>query len=135
MNINFIKNIVKKYICECYMIKRQKVISHNKFITFNILLNEFIYNDLIKFLIFIDFNNYKYFITFKNDFIYYFEIYYIRHKSEIFVIFLRFKIYLKFRDYRIYYIRFDNENEYIINVFFEYFILLNFNLNKFFDLK
>ena len=105
----------------------------------------------------------------KNDFIYYFKIYYIRYKSEIFIIFLRFKIYLKFRYYRIYRIRLDNKNEYIINVFFKcfvqsnikqkfiiinnfeineiverfnqtlmnkiHFILLNFNFNKFFDLK
>ena len=51
-----------------------------------------------------------------------FEIYYIRYKNEIFVIFLRFKIYLKSRDYRIYYIRFDNENEYINNNKFECFV-------------
>ena len=65
----------------------------------DILSNEFIYNDFIKSLIFINFNDYKYFIMFKNDFIYYFKIYYIRYKSEIFIIFLRFKTYLKFRDY------------------------------------
>ena len=121
VNVNFIKDIVEEYICECYMIKRQKVAFYNKFITFNILLSEFIYNDLVGFLILIDFNNYKYFITFKNDFICYFEIYCIHYKSEIFVIFLRFKVYLKFHDYRIYRIRFDNGDEYIINVFFECF--------------
>ena len=62
-------------------------------------MNEFIYNDFIKSLIFINFNNYKYFIIFKNDFICYFKIYYIYYKNEIFIIFLRFKTYLKFRDY------------------------------------
>ena len=67
--------------------------------TFDILLSEFVYNDLIELLILINFNDYKYFITFKHDFIYYFEIYYIRYKNEIFIIFLRFKIYLKFYDY------------------------------------
>ena len=51
---------------------------------------------------------------FKNNFICYFEIYYIYHKNKIFVIFLHFKIYLKSRDYRIYRIRLDNKNEYII---------------------
>ena len=61
-------------------------------------------------------------MTFKNDFIYYFKVYYIRYKSEIFVIFLRFKIYLKSRDYQIYHIYLDNEDEYIINVFFKCFI-------------
>ena len=88
----------------------------------DILSNEFIYNDFIKSLIFINFNDYKYFITFKNDFICYFEIYYIRHKNEIFVIFLHFKIYLKSRDYRIYYIRLNNENEYINKFFLKCFI-------------
>ena len=117
MNMNFIKNIAEKYICECCVMKRQKVISHNKSIAPDILSNEFIYNDLIEPLIFIDFNDYKYFMTFKNDFTYYFEIYCIRYKNETFVIFLRFKTYLKSRDYRIYRIRLDNENEYIINAF------------------
>ena len=61
-------------------------------------------------------------MTFKNDFTYYFEIYYIHYKNEIFVMFLRFKTYLKSRNYQIYRIRLDNESEYIINVFFEYLI-------------
>ena len=100
----------------------QKIIFHNSLITLDILLNEFIYNDFIEFLIFINFNDYKYFMIFKNDFIYYFEIYYIYYKSEIFIIFLRFKIYLKFRDYRINRIRFNNENEYINKIFFKYLI-------------
>ena len=64
-------------------------------------------------------------MIFKDDFIYYFEIYYIRYKNEIFIIFLRFKIYLKSRDYRIYYIRFNNENEYINKVFFKCFAQMN----------
>ena len=119
MNVNFIKNIVEKYIYECYVMRRQKIVFYNKFITLDILSSEFIYNNLIKFLIFIDFNDYKYFMIFKNDFIYYFEIYCIYYKSEIFIMFLRFKNYLKSHDYRIYRIRFDNEDKYIINVFFE----------------
>ena len=59
---------------------------------------------------------------FKNDFICYFEIYYIRYKNKIFIMFLRFKIYLKSYNYRIYRIHLDNENEYIINIFFKCFI-------------
>ena len=123
--MNFFKNIIKKYICECYVINYQKIFFYNLFITLDILSSEFIYNDFIKSLIFINFNDYKYFITFKNDFIYYFKIYYIHYKSEIFIIFLRFKIYLKSRDYRIYYIRFNNENEYINKVFFKCFAQMN----------
>ena len=119
MNMNFIKNIVEKYICECCVIRRQKVIFYNKLTTLNILSSEFIYNDFIKLLIFINFNNYKYFATFKDNFTYYFKIYYIYYKNKIFVIFLRFKIYLKSHNYRIYRIRLDNENKYIINAFFK----------------
>ena len=75
------------------------MIFYNNFIALDILLSEFVYNDFMKSLIFIDFNDYKYFMTFKNDFIYYFEIYFIRHKNKIFIMFLRFKIYLKSRDF------------------------------------
>ena len=107
------------------MMSRQKIVFYNNLITLDILLNEFIYNDFIDSLIFINLNDYKYFITFKNDFIYYFEIYYIRYKNEIFIIFLRFKIYLKFHDYRICRIHFNNENEYINKTFFKYFIQMN----------
>ena len=122
MNVNFFKNIVEKYICECYVMNHQKIAFHNNFITLDILSSEFVYNDLIKSLIFINFNNYKYFVTFKNDFICYFKVYYIRYKSEIFIIFLRFKVYLKSRDYRINRIRFDNEDEYINKAFLKYLI-------------
>ena len=122
MNMNFFKNIIEEYICEYYIMNRQKTIFYNNLIALDILSNEFIYNNLIESLIFINFNDYKYFITFKNDFIYYFEIYYIRYKNETFVIFLRFKIYLKFRDYQINHIRFNNENEYINKVFLKCFV-------------
>ena len=61
-------------------------------------------------------------MTFKDDFIYYFKIYYICYKNEIFIIFLHFKIYLKSRNYRINRIRLDNENEYINKIFFEYLV-------------
>ena len=119
MNVNFFKNIVEKYICECYVMNYQKIIFYNSFIALDILSSEFIYNDFIKSLIFINFNDYKYFVIFKDDFICYFKIYYICYKSEIFIIFLRFKIYLKSRDYRINRIRLNNENEYINKIFFE----------------
>ena len=101
------------------MINYQKTISHNSLIALDILLSEFIYNDCVRFLTFINFNNYKYFIIFKDDFIYYFKIYCIHYKNEIFIIFLRFKIYLKFRDYRINRIHFNNKNKYINKAFFE----------------
>ena len=59
-------------------------------------------------------------MIFKNDFIFYSEVYCIRHKSETFVIFLRFKVFLKSRSYKIYRIRLDNEREYMFKVFLNY---------------
>ena len=69
MNVNFFKDIIKKYIYECYIMNYQKTIFHNNFTALDILSSEFFYNDFIKFLIFIDFNDYRYFVTFKDDFI------------------------------------------------------------------
>ena len=140
MNVDFFKNIIEKYICECYIMNRQKAVSHNSFITLDTLSNEFVYNDFIRPLILINFNDYKYFMIFKDDFIYYFEIYCIHYKNETFIMFLRFKIYLKSRGYRIYHIRLDNENEYINKIFLkclaqtsikqEFIIANNFEMNK-----
>ena len=64
-------------------------------------------------------------MIFKDDFIYYFKIYYIHYKNKIFVIFLRFKTYLKSRDYQINRIHFDNKDEYINKVFFKYLAQIN----------
>ena len=83
---------------------------------------EFIYFNLVRSISFIEFNNYKYFITFKNDYIKYLKIYYIRFKSEIFIIFLRFKIYLESLEYKINRIYINNNNEYINKKFINYFI-------------
>ena len=122
------------------MMNHQKIASHNSFITFDILSNEFVYNDFMRSLTFIDFNDYKYFIIFKNDFICYSKIYYIRYKNKTFVMFLRFKTYLKSRDYQICRIRLDNKNEYINKIFLKCFaqasikqkliIANNFEMNK-----
>ena len=59
-------------------------------------------------------------MIFKNDFTSYSEVYYIRHKSETFVIFLRFKVFLESRDYKIYRIRLDNKREYMFKTFLNY---------------
>ena len=47
-------------------------------------------------------------------------MYYIRYKSETFVIFLRFKVFLESRDYKIYRIRLDNKREYMFKIFLNY---------------
>ena len=120
VEVNFIKNIAKKYICECYVMKRQKTISYDSLIESGTQSDEFVYSDLVESLSPIEFNNYKYFVIFKNNFIFYSEVYCIRHKSETFVIFLRFKVFLESRSYKICRIRLDNEREYMFKVFLNY---------------
>ena len=95
VEMNFIKNIAKEYIYEYYIIKRQKTVFYNSLTESKTQSNEFIYSDLVGSLSPTEFNNCKYFIIFKNDFIFYSKVYYIRYKSETFVIFLRFKVFLK----------------------------------------
>ena len=120
VEMNFIKDITKEYICECYIMRRQKTISYDSLIESETQSDEFIYSDLVESLSPTKFNNCRYFIIFKNDFIFYFEVYYIRHKSETFIIFLRFKAFLESRDYKIYRIRLDNKREYIFKTFLNY---------------
>ena len=120
VEVNFIKNIAKKYICEYYVMRRQKTVFYNSFIESETQSNEFVYSDLVESLSPTKFNNCKYFIIFKNNFISYSKVYYIRHKSETFIIFLRFKVFLKSRNYKIYRIRLDNEREYMFKTFLNY---------------
>ena len=120
VEVNFTKDIAKKYICECCVMKRQKAISYDSFIELETQSDEFVYSDLVESLSFTEFNDYRYFIIFKNDFIFYSEVYCIRYKSETFIIFLRFKVFLKSRSYKIYRIRLDNEREYMFKIFLNY---------------
>ena len=59
-------------------------------------------------------------MIFKNNFIFYSEVYCIRHKSETFVMFLRFKVFLESRNYKICRIRLDNGKEYMFKIFLDY---------------
>ena len=120
VEVDFIKNITKKYICECYVMRRQKTVSYNSLIELETQPSEFVYSNLVESLFPTEFNNYRYFITFKNDFISYFKVYYIRYKSETFIMFLSFKVFLESRDYKIYRIRLDNEKEYMFKTFLNY---------------
>ena len=120
VEMNFIKNIAEKYIYEYYIIERQKTVFYDSLTESKTQPNEFVYSDLVESLSPTGFNNYKYFVIFKNDFIFYFKVYCIRYKSETFIIFLRFKVFLKSRSYKIYRIRLDNEREYMFKVFLNY---------------
>ena len=76
----------------------------------------------MKLISFIEFNNYKYFITVKNDYIEYLKIYYIHFKNKNFIKILRFKNYLNFFKYKINRIYINNNNEYINKTFLNYII-------------
>ena len=120
VEVDFIKNIAKEYTCECYVMRRQKTISHDSPTESETQPDEFVYSDLVESLSPTEFNNCRYFVIFKDDFIFYSEVYCVRHKSETFVMFLRFKAFLESRDYKIYRIRLDNKREYIFKVFLNY---------------
>ena len=120
VKMNFIKDIAKKYICECYVIRRQKTVSYDSLIESETQSDEFVYSDLVESLSPTEFNNCRYFVTFKNNFIFYFKVYCVRHKSETFIMFLRFKVFLESRDYKICRIRLDNGGEYMFKVFLNY---------------
>ena len=120
VKMNFIKNITKKYIYKCYVIERQKVVSYDSFTELETQSNEFVYSNLVESLSFTKFNNCRYFIIFKNNFIFYSKVYCIRHKSKTFIIFLRFKVFLESRDYKICRIRLDNERKYMFKTFLNY---------------
>ena len=120
VKMNFIKDIAKKYICEYYIMKRQKTVSYDSLTESETQSDEFVYSDLVESLSPIKFNNCRYFVTFKNNFIFYSEVYCIRYKSETFIMFLRFKVFLESRDYKIYRIRLDNKREYMFKIFLNY---------------
>ena len=120
VEVNFIKDIAKEYICEYYVMRRQKTVSYDSFIESETQSDEFVYSNLVESLFSTKFNNYRYFVIFKNNFIFYFEVYCIRYKNKTFVMFLRFKAFLESRDYKIYRIRLDNEREYMFKVFLNY---------------
>ena len=122
VGVNFIKNVSEKYICECCVMGRQKAVSYDSFIVFGTQPGEFVYSDLVGSLSSTGFNDCRYFVTFKDDFIFYSEVYCIRYKSEIFAMFLRFKVYLKSLGFRICRIRLDNGGEYMFKVFLAYLV-------------
>ena len=120
VEVNFIKDIAEEYIYECYVMKRQKTVSYDSLTELETQSGEFVYSDLVGFLSPTEFNNCRYFMIFKNNFIFYSEVYCVRHKSETFIMFLRFKAFLESRDYKICRIRLDNEGEYMFKVFLDY---------------
>ena len=113
IRVDFSKDIKEEYTYKYCIMGRQKAILYDSPTILRTRPGEFIFSDLIDSLSPIDFNSYRYFITFKDNFTYYSKVYYIYYKSKTFAIFLRFKAYLESLGYRIYYIRIDNREEYV----------------------
>ena len=99
---------------------RQKAIFYNSLTVSSTQSGEFVYSDLIGSLSSTGFNSCRYFVTFKDDFTSYSEVYCIRYKSETFAMFLRFKVYLELLGFRICRIRLDNGGEYMFKAFLAY---------------
>ena len=57
--MNFIKDIAKKYICECYVMKRQKTVSYDSLTESGTQSDEFVYSDLVESLSPTEFNDYR----------------------------------------------------------------------------
>lgn len=120
VGVDFTKDIAEEYTCECCVMGRQKAVSHDSPTAPGLQPGEFVYSDLVGPLSPTGFNGCRYFVTFKDDFTSYSEVYCIRHKSETFAMFLRFKAFLEARGYRICRIRLDNGREYISKAFLDY---------------
>ena len=122
VKMNFIKDIAEEYICEYYIMRRQKTVFYDSLTESETQSDEFVYSNLVESLSSTEFNNYRYFVIFKNNFIFYSKVYYIRYKSETFVMFLRFKAFLESRDYKICRVRLNNKREYMFKIFLNYFL-------------
>ena len=101
VGVDFTKDIADDYTCECCVMGRQKAVPLDRPTAPDTQPGEFVYSDLMGPLFPTSFNGYSYFVIFKDDFTSYSKVYYIRHKSETFTIFLRFRVYLKSLGFRI----------------------------------
>lgn len=120
VGVDFTKDIAEEYTCECCVMGRQKAVPHDSPTAPGTQPGEFVYSDLVGPLSPTGFNGCRYFVTFKDDFTSYSEVYCIRHKSETFAMFLRFKAYLESLGFRICRIRIDNGGEYMSKAFIDY---------------
>ena len=117
VGVDFTKDIAEEYTCECCVMGRQKAVPHDSPTAPGIRPGEFVYSDLVGPLSPTGVNGARYFVTFKDDFTCYSEVYCIRHKNETFAMFLRFKAYLESLGFKICRIRLDNGGEYITQAF------------------
>lgn len=120
VGVDFTKDISEEYTCECCVMGRQKAVPHDSPTAPGTQPGEFVYSDLVGPLSPTGFNGCRYFVTFKDDFTSYSEVYCIRHKSETFAMFWRFKAYLEALGFRICRIRLDNGGEYMSKAFLAY---------------
>ena len=48
VEVNFIKNITKEYICEYYIMRRQKTVSYDSLTELKTQSDEFVYSNLVE---------------------------------------------------------------------------------------
>ncbi len=87
--MNLIKLVANKNLCESCIVIKQKAESHNNFVIFDKHFLNLVWNDLVRFFIFND--KVKYFVTFLCDFIKRSIIYVLRVKSNTFDAFKHFQ--------------------------------------------
>ena len=120
IGVDFTKDIAEEYTCECCVMGRQKAVPYNTPAEPGRRSGEFIHSDLVEPLSPTGFNGCRYFVTFRDDFTCYSEVYCIRLKSDTFEMFLRFKARLEALGFKIARIRIDNGGEYITQAFLDY---------------
>jgi hypothetical protein len=116
--MNLIKSIVDKNLCESCIIIKQKIESHSNFVIFDKHSLNLMWSDLIEFSISND--KTRYFVTFLCDFIKRSMIYMLRVKSNTFEAFKHFQLHNEHENNRVRRFRTNWKEEYLSNEFDDY---------------
>jgi hypothetical protein len=116
--MNFIKSIVDKDLCELCIIIKQKIESHSNLVIFDKHSLNLMWSDFVEFSIFNDKS--RYFVTFLCDFIKRSMIYVFRVKSNTFEVFRHFQLHNEHENNRVRRLRTNWEEKYSSNEFDDY---------------
>jgi hypothetical protein len=116
--MNLIKSIVDRDFCELCIIIKQKIESHNSFVTFDKHFLNLVWSDLVELSISND--KTRYFVTFLCDFIKRSVVYVLRVKSDTFEAFRHFQLHNEHENNRVRRLRTNWEKKYSSNEFDDY---------------
>jgi hypothetical protein len=116
--MNLIKSIVDRNLCESCIIIKQKIESHSNFVIFDKHFLNLMWSDLVESSISND--KTRYFVTFLCDFIKRSVIYVLRVKSNTFEAFKHFQLHNEHEDNRVRRLHTNWEKEYSSNEFDDY---------------